>query len=511
MEQTLGRNPHIARRLVDLFDARFDPTQPDERGGAGRASCAGRAWPIDRPGRQPRRGPHPAPLPRPRPGDAAHQLLPAARRTASPSRTCRSSSTRRRCPSCPLPRPLFEIFVYSPRIEGVHLRGGKVARGGHPLVRPARGLPHRDPRPDEGPDGQERGDRAGGRQGRLRGQAAAGRGRPRGAAGRGASACYQTFMRGLLDITDNLRRRRGRPAAATWSATTTTTPTWSWPPTRARPPSPTSPTRSPREYGFWLGDAFASGGSAGYDHKEMGITARGAWESVKRHFRELGDRHPDAADFTVVGIGDMSGDVFGNGMLLSAHIRLVAAFDHRHIFLDPDPDPAARFAERERLFALPRSSLGRLRHEPDLRRAAASAPRTRQVDPAVARRSGAALDVEAEALTPQRADPRHPARRPVDLLWNGGIGTYVKAARETPRRRRRPGQRRRPRRRRASCAAGWSARAATSASPSAAASSTPCTAAGSTPTPSTTRPASTAPTTRSTSRSCSTRWSTTAT
>src|SRR5512144_2858094 len=109
------------------------------------------------------------------------------------------------------------------------------------------------------------------------------------------------------------------------------------------------------EYRFWLGDAFASGGSAGYDHKTMGITARGAWESAKRHFREMGI-DTQSTDFTVVGVGDMSGDVFGNGMLQSKHIRLVAAFDHRHVFLDPNPDPATAFAERERMFALPRSS-----------------------------------------------------------------------------------------------------------------------------------------------------------
>ena len=136
---------------------------------------------------------------------------------------------------------------------------------------------------------------------------------------------------------------------------TTTIPTlWSRP-TRARRPSPTSPTGWPREYGFWLGDAFASGGSVGYDHKAMGITARGAWESVKRHFSEL-DLDTQAEPFTVVGVGDMSGDVFGNGMLLSKHIRLLAAFDHRHIFLDPTPDEATSYAERQRLFELPRSS-----------------------------------------------------------------------------------------------------------------------------------------------------------
>ncbi len=180
-------------------------------------------------------------------------------------------------------------------------------------------------------------------------------------------------------------------------------------------------------YGFWLGDAFASGGSHGYDHKRMGITARGAWESVKRHFRELGvdvARQP----FTVVGIGDMSGDVFGNGMLRSPHIRLLAAFNHAHIFLDPDPDPAAGFAERERLFALPRSgwddydrtiiSAGGGVHS----RAAKAIPITDEVR--------AALGIEGESLAPNELISQL-LRAPVDLLFNGGIGTYVKASTES--------------------------------------------------------------------------------
>ena len=132
-------------------------------------------------------------------------------------------------------------------------------------------------------------------------------------------------------------------------------------PTRARPPSATSPTRSPADYGFWLGDAFASGGSAGYDHKAMGITAKGAWESVRRHARALG-KDADHDELTIVGIGDMSGDVFGNGMLRSPHVKLVAAFDHRHIFIDPDPDPAASFAERQAAVQPAPVELGRLRH-----------------------------------------------------------------------------------------------------------------------------------------------------
>ena len=137
------------------------------------------------------------------------------------------------------------------------------------------------------------------------------------------------------------------------------------------------------EYGFWLGDAFASGGSTGYDHKGMGITARGAWESVKRHFREMG-HDIQSQDFTVAGVGDMSGDVFGNGMLLSQHIRLVAAFDHRHVFIDPDPDAESSFAERERLFELPRSSWDDYDREL-ISKGGGICPRTRQVDRALAR------------------------------------------------------------------------------------------------------------------------------
>jgi glutamate dehydrogenase len=180
------------------------------------------------------------------------------------------------------------------------------------------------------------------------------------------------------------------------------------------------------EYGFWLGDAFASGGSTGYDHKRMGITARGAWESVKRNFRELG-ADIERTDFTVVGVGDMSGDVFGNGMLLSRRIKLIGAFDHRHVFVDPDPDPASSFAERSRLFALAGSSWA------DYDKQVISAgggvyPRTAksiQLSP----EARAALGTEAETLTPNELI-RTILRAPVDLLWNGGVGTFVKAKHE---------------------------------------------------------------------------------
>ena len=181
------------------------------------------------------------------------------------------------------------------------------------------------------------------------------------------------------------------------------------------------------QYGFWLGDAFASGGSHGYDHKAMGITARGAWESVKRHFRELGT-DVQTEEFTVVGIGDMSGDVFGNGMLCSEHIRLLAAFNHAHVFLDPNPDPAASFAERRRLFALGRSSWSD--YEPAVispgggvhARSLKSIPITPEVKEA--------LGIEADRLSPNELIHQL-LGAPVDLLFNGGIGTYVKAADET--------------------------------------------------------------------------------
>ena len=182
-------------------------------------------------------------------------------------------------------------------------------------------------------------------------------------------------------------------------------------------------------YGFWLGDAFASGGSAGYDHKAMGITARGAWESVKRHFAELGV-DTQSQDFTVVGVGDMSGDVFGNGMLLSEHIRLVAAFDHRHIFLDPDPVAGSSFGERSRLFGLARSSWA------DYDRSLISAgggvfDRTVKAVP-ISPQARAALGLPDDVvkLSPAGDDPRDSASAG-QLLWNGGIGTYIKASSET--------------------------------------------------------------------------------
>jgi glutamate dehydrogenase len=239
-------------------------------------------------------------------------------------------------------------------------------------------------------------------------------------------ACYQMFLRGLLDVTDN------RVAGVIVPPPDTV---------RHDPDDPYLVVAADKgtatfsdyanaisqEYGFWLDDAFASGGSVGYDHKKMAITARGAWESVKRHSREMGV-DTQTTDFTVVGIGDMSGDVFGNGMLLSRHIRLIAAFDHRHIFLDPDPDIAASFNERERLFALPRSSWA------DYDAALISAgggvfPRTAKTI-ALSKQVQASLGISAATLAPNELI-RAILLADVHLLYNGGVGTYVKSTRET--------------------------------------------------------------------------------
>ena len=310
--------------------------------------------------------------------------------------------------------------------------------------------------------------------------------------------CYKVFLRGLLDITDNqapagivpprdVVRYDGDDPYLVVAADKGTA-TFS-----------DYANGVSREYGFWLDDAFASGGSAGYDHKEMGITAKGAWESVKRHFRELG-LDTQTQPFTVVGIGDMSGDVFGNGMLLSEQIRLVAAFDHRHIFLDPDPDPARSFAERQRLFDLPRSSWD------DYDKALISHgggvwPRSGQGDPALARGRARCSAIEAESLSPNEL-MNAILKAPVDLFWNGGIGTYVKASTREPGRGAGPAQRRDPGQWRRAALPGGGRGRQSRLHPEGPGRVRAAAAAGSTPTSSTTRPASTAPTTRSTSRSC---------
>lgn len=323
-------------------------------------------------------------------------------------------------PDLPQPRPKFEIFVYSPRFEGVHLRFGTVARGG---------LRWSDRREDFRTEvlGLVKAQMVknavivpvGAKGGFVLKQKPGDRDE--------AVECYRLFITALLDVTDNILSGKIVPPSDVVRhdaddpylvvAADKGTATFS---------DIANEISVAKE--FWLGDAFASGGSAGYDHKKMGITARGAWESVKKHFRDLGI-DTQTQDFTAVGIGDMSGDVFGNGMLLSEHIRLVAAFDHRHIFLDPDPDPGTSFAERRRLFDLPRSSWAD--YDPALISEGGGVyPRTAKSIP-VSPQVRAALGLgEATAVSPPEL-MRAILVAPVDLLWNGGIGTYVKAASET--------------------------------------------------------------------------------
>ncbi|MGI8677974.1 MAG: NAD-glutamate dehydrogenase [Jatrophihabitans sp.] len=350
----------------------------------------------------------------------------------------------RRIPDLPEPRPRFEIWVYSPRVEGVHLRFGPVARGG---------LRWSDRREDFRteilglvkaqtvknavivPTGAKGGFVV--KKTTDPGSASlASRKLP--LSGRDAWIaegidCYRTLISCLLDLTDNyvtgadgVQQVVAPPQTRRYDADD---------PYLVVAADKGTATFSDIangiavDYGFWLGDAFASGGSVGYDHKAMGITARGAWESVKYHFRELG-LDTQTQDFTVVGVGDMSGDVFGNGMLLSEHIRLVGAFDHRHIFLDPEPVASTSFGERRRLFDLPRSSWAD--YETSLisegggvfARTLKSIPISKQVAAALG------LPVGITTMTPNELIHAI-LLAPVDLFWNGGIGTYVKASAET--------------------------------------------------------------------------------
>lgn len=325
----------------------------------------------------------------------------------------------------PQPKPMFEIFVHSPRVQGAHLRAGKVARGGlrwsdrsedfrtevlglvkaqqvkNAVIVPvgAKGgfVPkrlhdsmNRDQFMEEG------------------------------------IACYKLFISGLLDITDNIvngevvppqqvvRHDEDDPYLVV--AADKGTATFS-----------DIANEISKQRGFWLGDAFASGGSQGYDHKKMGITARGAWVSVERHFREMG-HNTRQQNFTVIGIGDMSGDVFGNGMLLSEHIQLVAAFNHLHIFIDPQPDAAASFAERQRLFALPRSSWFDFDESLISKGGGIFERKAKYIN--ITPEMKSRFDLKANRLTPSELI-HELLKAPVDLLWNGGIGTYVKSSDET--------------------------------------------------------------------------------
>jgi glutamate dehydrogenase len=329
-------------------------------------------------------------------------------------------------PDLVLPLPMFEIFVYSPRVEGVHLRGGKVARGG---------LRWSDRREDFRTEVL----------GLMKAQQVKNAVIvPAGAKGgfvckhlpesnrdkimQEVKSCYSTFIKGLLDITDNLDNgtvipplnvvRHDEDDTYLVVAADKGTATFS-----------DIANGIAKEYNFWLSDAFASGGSAGYDHKKIGITARGAWESVKRHFKEF-NINVQTTDFTVVGIGDMSGDVFGNGMLLSRHIKLIAAFNHMHIFLDPDPDSEISFNERQRLFNLERSTWQDYNSKIISKGGGVYSRHVKAITLSSEIKKALGIDPKIESIIPNELIKKI-LTAPVDLLWNGGIGTYVKSKEET--------------------------------------------------------------------------------
>ncbi|MDX6225855.1 MAG: glutamate dehydrogenase [Frankiales bacterium] len=426
IEATLAAHTGLARLLVQLFGARFDPAFAKDRAEAEATLVSAVEAGLD----------DVASLDEDRILRAMLRLVQATVRTnayqsAADGQLKDYLSFKldpKRVPGLPAPRPAYEIWVCSPRVEGVHLRFGSVARGG---------LRWSDRREDFRTEvlGLVKAQMVkntvivptGAKGGFVVKRPVADPMNREAVMAEGVE-CYRTFIRGMLDITDNIVAGEVTPPAQVVRhdsddpylvvAADKGTATFS-----------DIANAIANDYGFWLGDAFASGGSAGYDHKGMGITARGAWESVKRHFRDLGV-DVQSTDFTVVGVGDMSGDVFGNGMLLSQHIRLVAAFDHRHIFLDPAPDAAQSWAERKRLFELPRSSWDD--YDKSLisagggvfSRAAKSIPVTAEVAAVLGLPDGTATLTPAELM-------KAILLAPVDLLWNGGIGTYVKASLES--------------------------------------------------------------------------------
>jgi glutamate dehydrogenase len=419
VEQTLAAHPDVVARLVALFEARFSPGR-----NAGRAQRQAELVESLR-----------ASIGAVASLDADRVLSSLLAAVTATQRTTYYAGgplalklDPHAVPDLPEPRPAREVWVSSPRVMGIHLRFGAVARGGlrwsdrredlrtevlglvkaqmvkNTVIVPTGakgGFVVKNPPPDRA---------------------------PREAVLAEGQACYRLFIGALLALTDNLVDGKVAPPEKVVRhdgddpylvvAADKGTATFS-----------DLANEVAVERGFWLGDAFASGGSVGYDHKAMGITARGAWESVTRHFREL-DVDVQSQDFTVVGVGDMSGDVFGNGMLLSERIRLVAAFDHRHVFVDPTPDAAASFAERTRLFGLQRSSWA------DYNRSRISAgggvwPRTAKAIPISGpMRAALGLADGVESLTPVELI-RAVLLAPVDLLFNGGIGTYVKGSSES--------------------------------------------------------------------------------
>jgi glutamate dehydrogenase len=436
VEQALARNPEIARLLVELFHIRNLPADDAARDDKAADVQARIAQAL-----------HKVPsLDDDRIIRRLNNVIANVLRTnfyQDGARTLAMKLDSQKLDELPAPRPLVEIFVYSPVVEGVHLRFGKVARGGirwsdrpedfrtevlglvkaqqvkNAVIVPvgakggfyAKQLPaQRDAH--EGADAETKK--------RMQDEW-------RAAYLAGGVAAYKLFINALLDVTDNLHhdgsvvppkdcvRHDGDDPYLVVAADKGTA-------TFSDIANAIAEGR-----GFWLGDAFASGGSHGYDHKKMGITARGAWEAVTRHFREMG-RDIETTPFTCVGVGDMSGDVFGNGMLLSKFTRLVAAFDHRHIFLDPDPNPARSWAERKRMFDLPGSSWNDYDKSLISKGGGIHARSLKEI----------ALSPEVKALTGLAKDTATPSelmsallKAPVDLLWFGGIGTYIKSSQQT--------------------------------------------------------------------------------
>ncbi len=423
MEETLKANAALTRRLVDLFLKRFDPAGGEAEGEAAKELIGEIGALLDEVSN----------LDEDRIIRRFLNVIEATLRTNffQPAEDGSEKSyisfklDSQNIDELPLPRPFREIFVYSPRVEGVHLRFGKVARGGlrwsdrredfrteilglvkaqqvkNAVIVPvgSKGgfVVKRPPAPDAGREAfLEEG-----------------------------IECYKVFIRGLLDITDNLKggvvpprevlRRDGDDPYLVVAADKGTA-TFS-----------DIANGVSADYGFWLDDAFASGGSAGYDHKKMGITARGAWESVKRNFRELG-KDIQSEDFTCLGVGDMAGDVFGNGMLLSRHIKLVGAFNHLHIFVDPDPDPAKSWAERQRLFDLPRSAWTDYDAKLISKGGAIFDRKAKSLK--ISPQMKQLFDIEQDKVTPNELITAM-LKSEVELLWFGGIGTYLKASHET--------------------------------------------------------------------------------
>ena len=429
-EEALRDYPDVARGLLSLFSARFDPAGPSEKKRQAQvaeleaklADLLQGVKSLD----------HDRVLRR------LMLLIQAVKRTNYYQRTPEGAPrphislkiASRELDDLPLPKPYREIFVWAPHAEGVHLRFGPVARGG---------LRWSDRRDDFRTEvlglvkAQQVknavivpvGSKGGFFPKNLAAMVRAGADRD--AQQAEAIRAYKTFLSGLLDITDNIAADGSvvRPAnVVAWEgddpylvvAADKGTATFS-----------DIANGVSADYGFWLGDAFASGGSIGYDHKAMGITARGAWEAVKRHFREIG-KDIQTEPFTVVGVGDMSGDVFGNGLLLSKASKLVAAFDHRDIFIDPNPDPAKSWVERDRLFKLPRSSWQD--YDKALISKGGGVFSRQEKSIALTPEIKAALDIEDDTLDPV-ALIRAILKAPAELLYLGGIGTYVKSAAET--------------------------------------------------------------------------------